>query len=62
MTECEGRSTGDSHANIRIASILFTATMTIASAADYPDHPVRLIVPQAPGVLPITRPGFSEQC
>jgi tripartite-type tricarboxylate transporter receptor subunit TctC len=32
-----------------IASILFTATMTIASAADYPDHPVRLIVPQAPG-------------
>src|SRR6186713_2875670 len=32
-----------------VASILFTATMTIASAADYPDHPVRLIVPQAPG-------------
>src|SRR6187455_779409 len=32
-----------------VASILFAATMTIASAADYPDHPVRLIVPQAPG-------------
>src|SRR6186713_2112364 len=32
-----------------VASILFAATMTIASAADYPDHSVRLIVPQAPG-------------
>src|SRR4249919_350170 len=32
-----------------IASILFAAMMTVASAADYPDHPIRLIVPQAPG-------------
>ncbi|HET9538262.1 MAG TPA: tripartite tricarboxylate transporter substrate-binding protein, partial [Mesorhizobium sp.] len=32
-----------------VASILFAATMTVLSAADYPDHPVRLIVPQAPG-------------
>jgi tripartite-type tricarboxylate transporter receptor subunit TctC len=32
-----------------VACILFAATMTVASAADYPDHPVRLIVPQAPG-------------
>ena len=34
-----------------VACILFavTVTVTAASAADYPDHPVRLIVPQAPG-------------
>ena len=31
-----------------IASVCL-ATISVASAADYPDHPVRLIVPQAPG-------------
>src|SRR5215475_10127784 len=34
---------------LAIASIYLAATITIASAADYPDHPIRLIVPQAPG-------------
>src|SRR5580765_909885 len=32
-----------------VTSILFAAMLTVAPAADYPDHPIRLIVPQAPG-------------
>ena len=48
MTECERRSTGDSHANIR-SHFYSLRRHDVASAADYPDHPVRLIVPQAPG-------------
>lgn len=31
-----------------LASLLFAASLTTASA-EYPDHPIRLIVPQAPG-------------
>ena len=34
---------------LAIASICLAATITVASAADYPDHSIRLIVPQAPG-------------
>src|SRR5215475_9483422 len=34
---------------LAIASIYLAATITVALAADYPDHPIRLIVPQAPG-------------
>ena len=30
-------------------ALTLAATLTTASAADYPDHPIRLIVPQAPG-------------
>ncbi|HEX5517822.1 MAG TPA: tripartite tricarboxylate transporter substrate-binding protein, partial [Pseudolabrys sp.] len=32
-----------------VTSIFLAATLTVAPAADYPDHPIRLIVPQAPG-------------
>ena len=31
-----------------LASLLFAASLT-GAAAEYPDHPIRLIVPQAPG-------------
>ena len=34
---------------LAVASICLAATITVASAADYPDHSIRLIVPQAPG-------------
>jgi len=32
-----------------VTSIFLVVTLTVAPAADYPDHPIRLIVPQAPG-------------
>ena len=32
-----------------LAALLFAASLTFANAADYPDHPIRLIVPQAAG-------------
>ena len=32
-----------------VTSIFLAATLTVAPAADYPDHPIRLVVPQAPG-------------
>src|SRR5690348_12936719 len=34
---------------LAVAVILFAAAILAAPAADYPDHPVRLIVPQAAG-------------
>jgi len=35
--------------NFLVALSLIVGTMTIASAAEYPDHPIRFIVPQAAG-------------
>lgn len=32
-----------------LASVCLVTTLTSAPAAEYPDHPIRLIVPQAPG-------------
>src|SRR5262252_10206821 len=32
-----------------LIAVMLTALVTIASAADYPDHPIRFIVPQAAG-------------
>lgn len=32
-----------------ILALTLAATLTAAAAAEYPDHPIRLIVPQAPG-------------
>ena len=34
---------------VLVIALTLAATLVTASAADYPDRPIRLIVPQAPG-------------